>query len=562
VPDWTYHPLYRPIVFRLPLEDARRLTMAILAFMGRGRIRRELFRLLSYGLADRPVEVFGLTFACRFGLGPDIDVDARTFAAMQFLGCGFLTAGPVTLGGRPRVRRLDRRRIASDHALTRSAQGYAPAAAAVHGHLARRDLVRVPVGITIEDADPAAVITALGDRADFFSLRGTARVTLASARAATTRPVLLRIPLDGDTGRVMAEAARAKEAGLDGVVVSDGEPYAGVPDGRIDAAASLPRVLAAVTAVSQAFGDGLPVIAAGGAVTPEDALACVEAGASLVEISSGFVYSGPGFVGRTLAARSEAAESERTLSSRPGPLAILVLRMWALLALAGAAALLAVSGGRLAGFAHLAPWVLSPAAAASPLVCAVTFATLAAVAAAGVSLARRGQAWTSWMLGLAAVCVLPVSVVLGAACLLGLVLGDLMSGWLRAGFRPLFAPGPPAWRWSAANLGRRSLQASAVLALVLALTGPDTGAVRLAVAGAMGCALLLAQRGLLPGIRSVWLGLLGCAAGMAALAASFAGGGWRTAVAGLSMAFACAGITWLWRPLVQIDEGLDRFPDI
>ena len=40
----------------------------------------------------------------------------------------------------------------------------------------------------------------------------------------------------------------------------------------------------------------LPIIAVGGIMTPQQAHQMLQAGASLVEIYSGFVYNGPGFV--------------------------------------------------------------------------------------------------------------------------------------------------------------------------------------------------------------------------------------------------------------------------
>ena len=40
----------------------------------------------------------------------------------------------------------------------------------------------------------------------------------------------------------------------------------------------------------------LPIIGVGGIMTPADAKAMIDAGASLVEIYSGFIYEGPGLI--------------------------------------------------------------------------------------------------------------------------------------------------------------------------------------------------------------------------------------------------------------------------
>jgi dihydroorotate dehydrogenase len=44
------------------------------------------------------------------------------------------------------------------------------------------------------------------------------------------------------------------------------------------------------------LGPEYPIIGVGGIMTPEDALEKLQAGADLIQIYTGFVYEGPGFV--------------------------------------------------------------------------------------------------------------------------------------------------------------------------------------------------------------------------------------------------------------------------
>src|SRR5438128_2578971 len=113
MPDWTYHPIWRPLMFRLPGEDARRLTIGYLDLQGRTRIGRELFRLLSYGFpqADEGVELLGLRFRSRVGVGAGLDLEGRAGPVLQYLGSGFVLVGPTTVEGQPRDRTFDRGRI-------------------------------------------------------------------------------------------------------------------------------------------------------------------------------------------------------------------------------------------------------------------------------------------------------------------------------------------------------------------------------------------------------------------------------------------------------------------
>jgi dihydroorotate dehydrogenase len=48
------------------------------------------------------------------------------------------------------------------------------------------------------------------------------------------------------------------------------------------------------------LGPGYPIIGVGGIMSPEDALEKLQAGADLVQVYTGFVYEGPGFVRRII----------------------------------------------------------------------------------------------------------------------------------------------------------------------------------------------------------------------------------------------------------------------
>ena len=49
-------------------------------------------------------------------------------------------------------------------------------------------------------------------------------------------------------------------------------------------------------------GGAFPIIGVGGIMTPEDAIEKLEAGASLVQVYSGFIYEGPSFARRIVRA--------------------------------------------------------------------------------------------------------------------------------------------------------------------------------------------------------------------------------------------------------------------
>ena len=53
------------------------------------------------------------------------------------------------------------------------------------------------------------------------------------------------------------------------------------------------------------LGDNIPIIASGGVMTAEDYKEKIEAGASLVQIYTGFIYEGPKLIQDILALRTE-----------------------------------------------------------------------------------------------------------------------------------------------------------------------------------------------------------------------------------------------------------------
>jgi dihydroorotate dehydrogenase len=90
-------------------------------------------------------------------------------------------------------------------------------------------------------------------------------------------------------GGAAAPAARATEAG--GL---SGRPLAG-------------RTRDVIAFIHRETGGALPVVGVGGILDPDGAARMFDAGASLVQLYTGFVYRGPGLV-RAVARRVKAGE--------------------------------------------------------------------------------------------------------------------------------------------------------------------------------------------------------------------------------------------------------------
>jgi dihydroorotate dehydrogenase len=90
--------------------------------------------------------------------------------------------------------------------------------------------------------------------------------------------------------------------GIDGVIVSnttvsrDGVPDAANLAGGLSGAPLRARSTAMIRYVARQTGGRLPIVGVGGILEPADAIEKLQAGASLVQLFTGLVYSGPGLV--------------------------------------------------------------------------------------------------------------------------------------------------------------------------------------------------------------------------------------------------------------------------
>ncbi|MDR2885944.1 MAG: quinone-dependent dihydroorotate dehydrogenase, partial [Rikenellaceae bacterium] len=118
--------------------------------------------------------------------------------------------------------------------------------------------------------------------------------------------ILLKISPDLSWEQVDDMIAVMEENGLDGIVATNTTtsreglktPAAQVESigaGGLSGAPLTARSLEMVRYVREKTGGQYPIIGVGGVMTPDDAVAMLEAGASLVQIYSGFIYNGPAF---------------------------------------------------------------------------------------------------------------------------------------------------------------------------------------------------------------------------------------------------------------------------
>jgi dihydroorotate dehydrogenase len=123
------------------------------------------------------------------------------------------------------------------------------------------------------------------------------------AAVAPGKPLLVKLAPDL-TAEALDEAVDvAIAAGVAGIVAAnttlsregvEGHPRAGEAGG-LSGAPLTARATEVVRQVARRAAGRVPVIGAGGVMSAEDAYAKIRAGASLVQVYTGFIYGGPGF---------------------------------------------------------------------------------------------------------------------------------------------------------------------------------------------------------------------------------------------------------------------------
>jgi dihydroorotate dehydrogenase len=310
------YPLLRPLIFSLDAERAHRLTIAALKRMPGGKAKPD--PVLSSRVA-------GIDFPNPVGLAAGFDKDAEVFAQILGLGFGFAEVGtltPLPQTGNPKPRLF---RLAEDEAVINRMGFNNGGIEAARGRLTRRGkgVVGVNIGANKESpdriADYVAGVRAMASLADYLTVNISSPNTpglrglqdkgaldellsaVMEARRGLKPPVFLKLAPDLERPEVDDVAQVAISRGVDALIVSN-TTVSRPPlrsrhaheAGGLSGAPLKALALAKLREFRSATGGAIPLIAAGGIASGADAFARIRAGASLVQLYSALVYSGPG----------------------------------------------------------------------------------------------------------------------------------------------------------------------------------------------------------------------------------------------------------------------------
>jgi len=323
----VYRSLLRPLLFRLPAETAHELALHSLSLLPPGFIKKHI---------NNPaltINRFGLTFPNPIGLAAGFDKNGIALQPLAALGFGFIEAGTVTYHPQPGNPRPRLFRLSEDQALINRA-GFNNEGAAVFVRRVAEHRPDCVLGVSIgkskitplekatEDyvasfelvykvADYVAVNISSPNTPQLRELQQSQQLeALLSALQARRRelqkhvPLLVKLSPDLERRDLETIVDVIKRLEIDGIIATnttisrdnlrtDAQRVAACGEGGLSGKPLKDSSTRMIAQLYELTGGRIPLVGVGGIFTAEDAWEKIAAGASLVQLYTGFIYHGP-----------------------------------------------------------------------------------------------------------------------------------------------------------------------------------------------------------------------------------------------------------------------------
>lgn len=333
-----YYFLIRPLFFLFDAERIHHFVFKWLRVLGKIGFRPLLKLIFHYNNPKLQRDLFGLTFQNPVGLAAGFDKDAKLIDELSSFGFGFIEIGtltPLPQAGNEKPRLF---RLPQDQALiNRMGFNNEGVIAAVDRLKKRKSKVIVGGNIGKNKNTPnekalddyAYCFEALHSYVDYFVVNVSspntpglrelqekeplrkllAYVKSLSLSKTNPKPVLLKIAPDLTTSQLDDVISILKETKTDGVIATNtsvsreglattNEQLGKIGSGGLSGKPLANRSNEVIAYLRRQLGKNYPIIGVGGIMSEDDAIEKIKAGADLVQIYTGFVYEGPGFVRR------------------------------------------------------------------------------------------------------------------------------------------------------------------------------------------------------------------------------------------------------------------------
>lgn len=327
-----YHHI-RDLLFRLDTETSHELSLDALG----AAERLHLLGMFAKPVPSNPVNLWGLTFDNPVGLAAGLDKNGDYFNALGALGFGFVEIGTITprpQSGNPQprlfripqaqgiinrmgfnnkgvdhlVEQVKRRRYKGVLGINIGKNATTPVENAVDDYLiCLRKVYEHADYVTVNISSPNTPGLRNLQFGDSLSqLLGPLKNEQTILQRATGKqvPLLVKIAPDMDESEIAEVAGVLIQEGMDGVIATNTtisragvEAFEhGAEGGGLSGAPVREKSTWVIQTLNTCLGGKLPIIGVGGIFDAVSAADKVRAGASLVQVYSGFIYEGPAII--------------------------------------------------------------------------------------------------------------------------------------------------------------------------------------------------------------------------------------------------------------------------
>lgn len=323
-----YKIVIRPLLFLFDPEKVHYFTFSLIRFLN--KIGFSFIFKILYEVKDTRLEreVFGLKFKNPVGLAAGFDKDAKLYHELSNLGFGFIEIGTLTPKGQEGNPKKRLFRLKEDSAII-NRMGFNNG-----GVLEAVERLKKNNGVLIggnigknkvtpnEEAvkDYETCFEALFTHVDYFVVNVSSPNTPnlrelqdkkpltellqtlqdKNTAKANPKPILLKIAPDLTDEQLLDIIAIMKETKIAGVIATnttisrDGLQSTNKEEmGGLSGKPLTKRSTEVIRFLAEKSNKAFPIIGVGGIHTAEDALEKLEAGASLIQLYTGFIYEGP-----------------------------------------------------------------------------------------------------------------------------------------------------------------------------------------------------------------------------------------------------------------------------
>jgi len=332
----VYRSLVRPILFHLPPETAHHLALKSLSLI---KPFNSIVSNRCKSVHALTVKLFGLTFSNPVGLAAGFDKDGVALNELAALGFGHIEAGTITYHAQPGNPRPRLFRLPKDEALINRA-GFNNHGAAPFVEQVRGNRPKCVLGVSIGKSKITPLENAVDDYLSSFDLiyevADYTAVNVSSPNTPQLRelqqaeqlhalllalqdrnrdlqlrtnrpnrmPLLVKLSPDLTTKELEMIVAVVSELNIDGIIAtntttnrvnlqSSMQDVGACGEGGLSGKPLASRSTEMIADLFRLTRGKVPIIGVGGIFTAADAWEKIAAGATLVQLYTGFIYRGP-----------------------------------------------------------------------------------------------------------------------------------------------------------------------------------------------------------------------------------------------------------------------------